>query len=113
MKKQNNIIITLVVIGLLAVVMLNSKETPELLELKQPLTDLLTEVTADGAVEYEFVVDEAEVFVPGEVVATGGCCATYEGCASGPTITEEVCQVELNGKYYSNRKCNMDNGACE
>jgi len=39
------------------------------------------------------------------------CCKTADGCASGPTVTEEVC-TEMNGTSQEGT-CNTDTGTCE
>ena len=42
-----------------------------------------------------------------------GCCETETGCASGETVTEQICREELNGEYFSEKICNTQTGGCE
>jgi len=42
-----------------------------------------------------------------------GCCETETGCASGLTVSEDICIEELGGDWELNKVCNTQTGDCE
>ncbi len=51
--------------------------------------------------------------VPIPVPVAACCQVSADACASGLTVTEEVCTDELSGTWNLGTRCNPDTGACE
>ncbi len=48
-----------------------------------------------------------------EDAAMGTCCQVgADSCASGPTVTQEYCELELDGSWVAGA-CNTATGVCE